>query len=115
MSTTDLLAELAACAVRLVPSNDGLRLGIQPPDGLTPEMRQAIIEHKRALLDLLRCDRCGSTQCRDVPIHGGRSTRRDCLRCGRFMGWPHWYDATDGMAEATDNAPQNAPPTTKAA
>ena len=34
---------------------------------------------------------CGSTQWRDVPIHGGRSIRRDCARCGRFLSFPLWY------------------------
>ena len=27
----------------------------------------------------------------DVPIHGGRSTRRDCAKCGRFVAWIRWY------------------------
>jgi hypothetical protein len=46
--------------------------------------------------------RCGSTRWRDVPIHGGRSIRRDCARCGRFLSFPLWYgradtvDAVDG-------------------
>jgi hypothetical protein len=35
--------------------------------------------------------RCGSTRWRDVPIHGGRSIRRDCARCGRFLSFPLWY------------------------
>jgi hypothetical protein len=34
---------------------------------------------------------CGSTKWRDVPIHGGRSIRRDCARCGRFIAFPLWY------------------------
>jgi len=37
-----------------------------------------------------RC-RCGSTTWRDVPIHDGRSVRRDCGRCGRFIDFPIWY------------------------
>jgi len=40
--------------------------------------------------------RCGSTTWRDVPIHGGRSTRRDCARCGRFIEFPVWYGKTTG-------------------
>lgn len=32
-----------------------------------------------------RCSRCGCAQYIDVAIHGGRSTRRDCARCGRFL------------------------------
>jgi len=37
------------------------------------------------------CDRCQCAEYVDVPIHGGASTRRDCQRCSRFMGWPKWY------------------------
>jgi hypothetical protein len=91
MTTYELLSELAARGVQLVASADGERLGIQPPDSLTAELRQAVIDQRPTLLRLLRCDRCGSTSYRDVPIHGGRSTRRDCGRCGRFIGWPRWY------------------------
>jgi len=36
------------------------------------------------------CDRCGSDQHRDFPIHGGRSIRRDCGRCGRTLGFLKW-------------------------
>jgi len=35
--------------------------------------------------------RCGSTEYVDHPIHGGQSLRRDCARCGRFIGFPLWY------------------------
>ena len=37
------------------------------------------------------CRRCGSTGWRDVPIHNGRSTRRDCAGCGRFIDFPVWH------------------------
>ena len=37
------------------------------------------------------CDRCGSIDFDDIPIHNGQSTRRDCAKCHRFMGWPKWY------------------------
>jgi hypothetical protein len=36
--------------------------------------------------------RCGSDTTLDVPIHGGRSVRRDCGRCGRFVEFPIWHD-----------------------
>jgi hypothetical protein len=36
------------------------------------------------------CDRCGSDQHKDFPIHGGQSIRRDCAKCGRFISWPNW-------------------------
>jgi hypothetical protein len=35
--------------------------------------------------------RCGSTTWRDVLIHEGRSVRRDCAGCGRFLDFPVWY------------------------
>ena len=34
--------------------------------------------------------RCGSDIWRDVPIHEGQSSRRDCAHCGRFIGFPVW-------------------------
>jgi hypothetical protein len=36
--------------------------------------------------------RCGSTTWRDVPIHDGRSTQRDCTRCRRFIDFTRWYE-----------------------
>jgi hypothetical protein len=38
------------------------------------------------------CGNCGETAFVDTPIHGGRSTRRDCKACNRTLGFPHWYD-----------------------
>ena len=35
--------------------------------------------------------RCGSTEFVDVALSEGRS-RRDCRKCGRFLGWGRWYD-----------------------
>jgi hypothetical protein len=35
--------------------------------------------------------RCGSREYADFPISEGR-TRRDCRKCGRFIGWGKWYD-----------------------
>jgi hypothetical protein len=37
------------------------------------------------------CDRCGATEFTNTEIHEGRSLRRDCAKCNRFMGWPRWY------------------------
>ncbi len=108
MTTADLLSTLAVYGVRLVASDDGTRLGVQPAGSLSPDVRASVIDHKAALLAMLRgealpmanpfadprprtkCDRCGSDQCNDVPIHDGQSLRRDCGRCGRFLGWPRW-------------------------
>ena len=45
--------------------------------------------------------RCRSTTWRDIVLrhdpHDGRSTRRDCDRCGRFLCFPYWYGAETGM------------------
>jgi hypothetical protein len=35
--------------------------------------------------------RCGSREFVDVAISEGRS-RRDCRKCGRFLGWGQWYE-----------------------
>jgi hypothetical protein len=35
--------------------------------------------------------RCGGEGWKDVPIHGGRSARRECARCGGFLRWAVWY------------------------
>ncbi|MBI2826536.1 MAG: hypothetical protein HYX69_17835 [Planctomycetia bacterium] len=95
-----------------------------PQDALTPDLLDRLKAHKAALLAMLRpvpeaapalpvptrdaparpvkavC-RCGSTTWQDVPIHGGRSVRRDCGRCGRFSAFTIWYgtilDEKDSM------------------
>ena len=87
------------------------RLGIEPAGRLSPDLRQAVIDRKGALLALLRaeafpprnpfanprplavCDRCGDDYI-DVPIHDGQGTRRDCRRCNRFLGWTRWHGRT---------------------
>jgi hypothetical protein len=35
--------------------------------------------------------KCGSTQFVDIGLSEGRS-RRDCRKCGRFIGWGKWYE-----------------------
>ena len=37
------------------------------------------------------CPRCEVDLVCDVPIHDGESIRRDCKRCGHFLGWPLWH------------------------
>ena len=39
----------------------------------------------------VRCPKCRSADFREHPIHGGRSTRRDCGRCKATLGFPFWY------------------------
>jgi hypothetical protein len=41
------------------------------------------------------CPRCGSDQFKDVPIHGGKSIRRDCAKCSKFLAFPRWSPKED--------------------
>lgn len=116
-AAADLLTELQARGVALVA--DGDRLRFHPRHKVTGNLLDRLREHKPELLGILArreaapptpqdahggagpapphapirrpiC-RCGSTTWRDVPIHNGQSTRRDCGRCGRFISFPVWY------------------------
>lgn len=54
---------------------------------------------------------CGETRQIDVPIHGGSSARRDCYRCGRFVGFSLWYGRRllpelENRRQSTDDVPQ---------
>jgi TubC N-terminal docking domain len=112
MSAAELLADLDRLGIRL--EADGDRLRYHPRSALTPELLDRLKAGKADVLAILRpapeveqprpvatmdadakptkpvC-RCGSTACRDVPIHNGQSIRRDCGRCGRFIHFPVWY------------------------
>jgi hypothetical protein len=108
---TQLLATCDSLGIRLLPDvDDGLSIDA-PQDALTPELLQQLVANKADLLAHLAAEqlqrdtptsatggaiavcRCGSTTWRDVPVHDGRSTRRDCARCGRFIDFSRWYDA----------------------
>jgi hypothetical protein len=41
------------------------------------------------------CPRCGSDHFKDVPIHGGKSIRRDCAKCGKFLTFSRWSPKED--------------------
>ncbi len=60
-------------------------------------------EGKRSTNGVAICP-CGSTEYVDHPIHGGQSLRRDCARCGRFIGFPLWYGVQRAIA-----GPESAP------
>lgn len=36
------------------------------------------------------CRTCGCEEYVDVPVHGGRSVRRDCRKCGGFVAFVRW-------------------------
>jgi hypothetical protein len=109
-SVTQLLATCDALGIRLEPDADGGLSIDAPQDALTPELLQHLVANKVDLLAHLAADhspdiqtvssttgtevaicRCGSTAWQDVLIHDGRSTRRDCARCGRFIDFSRWY------------------------
>jgi hypothetical protein len=107
----ELLADCDVRGIRLRPAGDGGLTIDAPQAALTPDMVERLTIHKAELMALLRptpkvappqpvptmkptakpvC-RCGSTSWRDVPIHDGKSVRRDCSKCRRFIGFPLWY------------------------
>lgn len=47
---------------------------------------------------LTTCDRCGSIDFDDIPIHDGQSTRRDCVKCHQTLRFPKWYGRTTDEA-----------------
>jgi hypothetical protein len=76
-------------AVTLPPTFDGQDApAVLPPDPppLVPLPPGAV---GSGMLD--KPCRCGSLEYAELPISEGR-TRRDCRRCGRFVGWGRWYD-----------------------
>jgi hypothetical protein len=119
MIVADLMADLARLGIRLEAAGDRLRYS--PREGLAPELLADLRKHKAELLAMLagehpeaeppapehqtwRC-RCGSTAWRDVAIHGGQSTRRDCGRCGRFIGFAVWQGREQGRRECFQSPP----------
>ncbi len=101
-----LLADCEALGVRLAAAVDGGLTIDAPQHALTPGLLGRLKAHKAELLTMLgppsltsddfakpttTVCRCGSTTWVDVSIHAGRSIRRDCGRCGRFLGFPVWY------------------------
>ena len=89
-----LLFELRSRGIKIGAQN-GL-LWYEPKSSVDADLLERLREHKPTLMTLLRvdasrCHRCGSSKYVDVSIHGGRSVRRDCARCGRFVTFPKWY------------------------
>ncbi len=57
-----------------------------------PSLDPAVLVKESA--DGAGCARRGSHRYVEVPIHGGRSTRRDCGKCGTFISFPIWYGSS---------------------
>jgi hypothetical protein len=88
-----LLSDLAGVGAKL--SVRGVKLIIDAPDAaISRGLADRIRASKEALVLYARlnspCEHCGSTSVNDVPIHVGRSVRRDCALCNRTLGFPHW-------------------------
>ena len=117
-SITDLMAECDARGILLLPADGGgLTIDAPSPDALTHELVECIKAERAAILGILATPelprlildpdgwpvdaldpvnskavcRCGSTKSRDIPIHGGQSTRRECAKCGRFVCFAQWH------------------------
>lgn len=56
-----------------------------------PEADEIVYETYSPLIGPPICP-CGNfSHIRETPIHGGDSTRRDCGRCKRFIGFGRWH------------------------
>src|SRR5689334_11952147 len=100
MTAAQLLGDLERLGISLRAEGDVLQF--RPKSLVTPELLNGLVTCKAEILMILRAGagprlpppprcRCGSSTFRDVAIHGGRSTRRDCDRCSRFLDFPIWY------------------------
>ncbi|REK17395.1 MAG: hypothetical protein DWQ37_06290 [Planctomycetota bacterium] len=102
-AVTELVRECHTRGIRLKVTRDGRVTIDAPRDALSPEFLERAKAHKAELIDRFATRapgaaakpvcRCGSTAWRDVAIHDGQSTRRDCAGCGRFVDFSRWYGA----------------------
>lgn len=110
-AATELMSECHMRGIRLNVTRDGRVAIDSPKNALSPEILERIRTYKAELIEQLGTKappehrgadrtltakpvcRCGSTKWRDVSIHEGQSTRRDCARCGRFIDFSRWYGA----------------------
>ena len=69
-----------------------------PPIWMGPLLTEPAVYSPPGVL-LERCDRCHfEGPHKEELIHEGRSTRRDCGRCGRTLGFPRWDEPADKPA-----------------
>jgi hypothetical protein len=54
-------------------------------------VRQPAVRRMPAVVDANGACPCGSTKFTDVPIHDGKSVRRDCAQCSKFLSFAVWY------------------------
>jgi predicted RNA-binding Zn-ribbon protein involved in translation (DUF1610 family) len=96
LGTADIALLRTHKAALLALLRGGQAAGDQPPPGPTPP--EPVVPAPAAPQPpphagpaAPRCPHCGSAATRDVAIHSGRSVRRDCAQCGRFISFPVWY------------------------
>lgn len=120
-AVNELLTECCSMGIRIqADGRGGLHLDA-PMGLLRPAIIAKLKEHKREILTALQepvnpaigndpskyvedsvpisnsadeaivCKRCDSAEYMDVSIHDGRSLRRDCATCGRFLYFSKWY------------------------
>ena len=69
-------------------------LGVRNSPAVLPPLPPAIVPLPPWAVGSGKLDKpckCGSMEYVEMPIPQGRS-RRDCRKCGRFLGWGKWYD-----------------------
>lgn len=103
-------AVLAECRKRgigftLIENNLGFNLTF-PEGAIDDDLLDRIERSWSKISERLRspfkdtiCERCGSMEYIETPIHEGKSIRRDCAKCDRFMGFPVWK----GIRKRTNN------------
>ncbi len=70
-------------SIAIVSSNDSTTEAAKPPS-------PAAIRFT-SIINGTVCLRCHSRAFHEIPIHDGRSIRRDCASCGRFVAFSVWY------------------------
>ncbi len=84
---------LAAVPSPLLPPPPKIDQG-EPVSAVLPPLPPALIPLPPGAVGSGTLDKpckCGSTEYVELPLSEGR-TRRDCRKCGRFLGWGRWYD-----------------------
>lgn len=100
----ELLADLQAQGFSVEVR--GIRVVISPACRITDQLAERIRKLRGPLASVVRlianCERCGSDEVVDVPVHDGLSLRRDCATCGATLGFPNWYgsNAIEGCHHA---------------
>jgi hypothetical protein len=104
MTAQSVLLQAGAAGLQLRPHGD--RICIRPLANLTPELKAAMVEHKQALLDLLRAGRVAETR----AFYGQAFSRLGALYPDSMIGdlWPAIVSQHPALARGIDVAEQAA-------